>query len=122
MVNTYRKGLRVERKVIEYLAREGYIVARVEKLNKFSKTKDLFGLFDIIAINEKDIRLIQVTTQRPHLHEPYIEFAKKYPNLTIEQYIYKGRNIFIVYTYPNLMKRTIYIMSNIQSPLFAQQG
>ncbi|MHA1344372.1 MAG: hypothetical protein ACTSQG_10315 [Promethearchaeota archaeon] len=99
MVNTYRKGLRLERKVKEYLESLGFLVARVESINKYKKTKDLFNLFDLIAINKYIIKFIQVTSTKPHPHKKYIDFYKKYKSALIYQFVYKKNNVFDVYFY-----------------------
>lgn len=84
-MNTYRKGLRIERKAKDFFQRLGYLVARVERLNRYGKSKDLFNLFDLIAINEKEVRLIQ-TNARKRRHREYMEFASKYPCVKVEQF------------------------------------
>ncbi len=48
MVNTYRKGYRLEKKVMEIFELVGYTCWRA-KITRFGKN-DFFGCFDIIAI------------------------------------------------------------------------
>jgi hypothetical protein len=53
------KGNRNVRKTIKALTEQGFRAEKVEYRSRFH-THDLFGLFDVLAINEKVIRLIQV--------------------------------------------------------------
>ena len=62
----------------------GYLVDTVEKTGRFHKQKDLFGLFDIFCIRKGVAVLIQVTSNKPHKHNDYQEFSKKYHNNGIE--------------------------------------
>ena len=60
------------------LEKEGWLVGKVEQGGKFTKIKDLFGLFDLVAIKPGDLHLIQVTCNRPHTHKHYQAFVDKY--------------------------------------------
>ena len=62
---TRAKGLRTVRKTRDYLHEHGFITDTVEKTSKFSKVKDLFGLFDLIAIKMNEILFVQCKTNRP---------------------------------------------------------
>jgi hypothetical protein len=101
MVNTRAKGNRIVRKVKDIFTNNGYLVDVVEKTGKFIKQKDLFGLYDIICISPHKFYLIQVTTNRPHPHKPYIQFQKKYnkTGLKTEQWVWYDRKGFKVFTY-----------------------
>jgi hypothetical protein len=50
----------------------------VEKTGKFIVEKDLYGLFDLVAIRPNQVLFIQVKTNRPAVQQPYIDFSKKY--------------------------------------------
>ena len=90
-MNTRIKGNRIQRKCIELLEDEGFLVDKVEKTGKFQKQKDLFGLFDLIAIKPDVVRLVQVTCNRPHTHKEYLEFSKHYPIASCYQYVWLDR-------------------------------
>ena len=62
MINAKAKGKRNERKTKKYLEARGYLVEAVRN-TKFHHG-DFFGLFDIIAMNEHHIRMVQVKSNR----------------------------------------------------------
>ncbi len=63
MVNTYRKGYRLEKKVMEIFEAVGYKTWRA-KITRFGKN-DFFGCFDIIAIaKEHPTAWIQVKSEK----------------------------------------------------------
>lgn len=101
-MSTRDKGNRVQRKCIEHLEEQGFLVGKVEAGGKFAKVKDLFGLFDLVAIHpNKEINFVQVTTNRPHTHKNFEEFSKKY-NLvgtTYKQYVWYDRKGWKIFTY-----------------------
>ena len=101
MVNTRAKGNRNRRKTITALEKDGYKVAVVERTGRFIKEKDMFGLFDLLAINEYgQIKFVQVSTNKPHTHKPFKEFRNKYgktynvfiPSHHIEQWCWLDGN------------------------------
>ena len=78
-----RKGLRTQRKCVQYYLDEGWTVEVVERTHKFAKIKDLFNLFDILAIKERGesepiVAFIQVKTNQPATQKRYKEWATKY--------------------------------------------
>lgn len=93
-MNSRVKGNRARRKCIQELQELGFAVDVVEKTSRFSKQKDMFGLFDLVAIHPDGLPgFIQVTVNRPHPHKKYKEFAKVYPFITVHQWVwvdYKG--------------------------------
>lgn len=91
-----RKGNRSRLKAIKQLEEMGWLVDVVEKTSKWAKEKDLFSLFDLIAIQRGTIKLIQISTNKNHPHKAFSEFNEKYGNnnLSIEQWIYKDRKGF----------------------------
>mgnify|MGYP001562519195 CR=1 FL=1 len=97
-MKTRVKGNRIRRKCIEYLEKTGWLVDVVEKTGKFVKVKDLFGLFDLIAIKEGAVIFIQVTSNTPHNHHKLKEFRKKH-SIFIEQFVWKDRKGFDIYLY-----------------------
>lgn len=79
MVNTRAKGNRNRRKIIDLLEKQGYRVAIVERTGRFIKEKDMFGLFDLVAINKYgDIKFVQVATNKPHSHKAFKQFRNDY--------------------------------------------
>jgi len=111
-MNAKVKGNRVQLKCIKLLESEGYLVGKVEQHGKFVKEKDLFGLFDLIAIKEYDIMFVQVTCNKPHSHKKYLEFSKKYPQVgrscyfQMVHYDRKGWKVF------NYVKGKKYLVDN----------
>jgi hypothetical protein len=82
MINTTVKGWKNRKRAIDYWVGKGYEVDTVEKTGKYQKVKDMFGLYDIICICDIGLMLfVQVTSNRPHSHKPYIEFGKKYSRI-----------------------------------------
>ena len=98
---TRAKGWRTVRKGRKLLEEAGYLTDTVEKTSKFAKQKDLFGLFDIIAICPEQLAMIQFTTNKNHPHQKYVNFAKKYGNekVWIEQWVWEDFKGFYVWSY-----------------------
>jgi hypothetical protein len=110
MVQTRRKGNTNRRKAINILEENGWQVDVVEKVGKWIKQKDMFSLFDLCCIkrfsdelrpfsDEKkfqypvQVAFVQIATNKPHSHKPFIAFSKKYhdPRLLIAQIVFKDR-------------------------------
>ena len=109
-MNSRQKGNRTVRKGIEILLNCGYIVDTVEKHGRFTKYKDLFskwfednnfkGGFDVIALNEYRIRLIQFKTNQPGSLLPYKAFASVFGNVVYtELWCWKNRKGFVIYKF-----------------------
>ena len=97
MVNTYLKGWRTVRKGRNKLEEDKWVTADVENKGRFIKEKDLFGLFDVIAIKAGKTKLIQFKTNRMPSFKPYLKFAKDYPQFDVEIWCwvnYKGWRIW----------------------------
>jgi hypothetical protein len=92
-----QKGRRTVTKAIQFFHDKGMIVDEVELGGRFRKSKDLFaGLctkcwhmdcgcsestfdgFDLIAMDGKNVWLVQIKTNRPPSQKSYILFAKKF--------------------------------------------
>ena len=57
-----KKKANLTKRSIDLLRSEGWIVDRVEHWNSYSKrSKDLFGLFDILAVKDGVVKAVQVT-------------------------------------------------------------
>ena len=90
-MNTYQKGMRTVRRGRKKLESEGWITADVESKGKFIKNKDLFGLFDVIAIKPGRTKLIQFKTNRMPVMKEYIEFSKVYKQFEVEVWCWYDR-------------------------------
>lgn len=97
-----QKGNRNIRKVIERYKEElsrDWKIDRVERTAKWIKEKDMFGLFDLVAVAPKGhVHLIQVKTNRPPTQQPFRDFASKYASHKVKVkcftwYDYKGWRI-----------------------------
>ena len=76
------KGNRTQRKAIELLEQAGWEVGKCELGGKFAKERDLFGLFDLVALKKDELpRFIQVKTNKPMTQKPLKDFSKKYDNI-----------------------------------------
>ena len=82
-MNTRAKGSNNERKAVKILEEFGYLTYRVPGSTKFNLNVDVFHLFDIIALKNKDKRWIQVKTNRKIYGkqlEPFKAFKDAYCN------------------------------------------
>jgi hypothetical protein len=86
-----RKGNRSRNLAKKELEKQGWLVDVVEKTSKWAKEKDLFSLFDLIALKPRKIMLIQINTNTPKTHKPFQEFANKYASeeILIQQMTHK---------------------------------
>ena len=74
-----QKGNRTQLKAIKYFEKKGFLVDKVEKTGKFHKQKDLFGLFDLIAIDQLGPIFIQVKTNSTDgMVNKLKKFSKRY--------------------------------------------
>lgn len=95
-MNARKKGNRIRLKCKKMLEANGYSVEIVEKTSRWVKQKDLWGLFDLIAIRPNVTKLIQCkTNQKPNL-QPFNDFKQKYPQFDVEVYIWFDRKGFTV--------------------------
>ena len=61
-MNRTQKGKLIEQKAQEIIAQEGYWIEKARRA-KF-QPQDLFGCWDLLAVGKKEIRFIQVSTER----------------------------------------------------------
>ena len=95
MINRRAKGNRIERKVVEHLERQGFLVYRVRgSSNRFNLNNDIFGLYDILAIKPNETRLIQVKSSQKPILKPFADFKAKYPQFNVEIWVWKNRKGF----------------------------
>jgi Holliday junction resolvase-like predicted endonuclease len=57
-----KKGQKIEKLAYDFLKKEKYLVWKPVRVKFHSQ--DIFGLFDIIALNKKELKLIQVQKER----------------------------------------------------------
>jgi len=89
-MNRVGKGSRNELKAKKLLENLGYLV---EKRMGGRFSHDFFGLYDLIAISENDMRLVQVKTgarEKPELRRK-IKAHKVAGNVTKEVWVFKDR-------------------------------
>jgi hypothetical protein len=77
----------------------GWLVDVIEKTGKWIKIKDCYGLFDLIAINNRAVSLIQVASNSPHPHKYMMAFKAKYPIVHVVQYVKMDRAGIVCYYY-----------------------
>ena len=102
MVSAARaKGLRTQRKGLEYYEAQGYKIDKVELGGKYAESKDLFGLFDAVGVRGSCVLFVQFTTNQPHTHGPYQDFARLhgYSNILVEQLVWYDRKGWVLYKY-----------------------
>ena len=105
-INTKAKGNLRQRMLIARLEAEGWLVGKVEQGGKFTKVKDLFGLFDLAALKPRNLQLIQVTCNTPHTHKHYQAFVDKYL-IKAYQWVYMDRKGWKQFIYkPHKNKET----------------
>lgn len=99
--NKRAKGLRNQKKIIDELENDGWLVAVVERTGRFIKVKDMFGLFDLVAIKKHKVKFIQASTNVPHTHKHLLSFAIQFAhkNLEIIQFTWFDRRGFKVFNY-----------------------
>ena len=91
MVNTRAKGARTVKRGREALEAEGWLTDTVEKTGRFRKDKDLFSLFDVIAIKPMRTKLIQFKTNRMPTYKPFKDFAATYQQFEVEIWCWRDR-------------------------------
>lgn len=106
-MNTRNKGNRNQLKVIKHFDQLGWLVDKVEVGGKFAKSKDLFGLFDLVAIKDGIVKFIQVTTNRPHTHKKYQSFCDTWSH-GCEQWVWYDRQGWkLFYYFPHLKRGVV---------------
>jgi hypothetical protein len=102
------KGSKNVRRAMNLLEHGGWLVGKCELGGKFTKEKDLYGLYDLVCTIPNIVMYVQVTSNKPHAHWKYQEFADKYagPNLIVVQLVWVDGVGFTEYRYyPNGPKR-----------------
>lgn len=100
MINTVRKGYKVERECEEILKRNGYKTYRAVR-TKFNHI-DIFGLFDVIAVSTTHVRLIQCKCNGISIDDKNNILNFKCPNsISKEAWIHEDREGFTKIIYFN---------------------
>ena len=118
-----QKGNRSVAKCTSILTSLGYRVENVENTRRFAKQRDLFNLYDLIAIHKENPPcLIQITSNRPHVHKLYLEFAGDYAkHFCILQMVVVDRQGFIAYIYHSNNTKTIVDGRKISTQEFTEK-
>jgi hypothetical protein len=108
-MNTRRKGNTARHKCIVKFNQDGWATSIVERTGKFIMEKDCFGVGDVLAFKKaisKDtgkfatqVKIIQTTSNRPHSHKLYVDFANRFPGILLEQWVKMDRKGWKVYKY-----------------------
>lgn len=100
VVKKKEKGQRTLRRCFQdFFQSDNFLVGTVEKSGLYGE-KDLFGLFDFVYIDREFgvANFCQVTTNKPHSHKKFLEFASEWI-ADIEQYVWYNRKGWRVFTY-----------------------
>lgn len=96
------KGNRNVRRCINFYEEElekDWKIDRVERTARYIKEKDLYGLFDLVAVAPGGwVHFVQVKSNTPATQQPFKDFAKKYASrrvyvIVMTWYDYKGWRI-----------------------------
>lgn len=89
-INKRKRGIRIEKKAFEILKKKKYLVWRPARIKFFSQ--DIFGVFDIIALNKNELKLIQVQKERkrPYKIKPILKIPLP-KKITYELWVYKSK-------------------------------
>jgi len=80
MTNPRAKGSRTERRAKKELELCGWNVYRVPGAIRFNKGVDLFGLWDLLALKDKQRKWIQCKTNKWVNLRPFQAFKREYGN------------------------------------------
>lgn len=94
-MNYTRKGKRIVKLCVDMFRSMNYIAENVEKPTKFQK-KDLFTLFDVIALSPARVVFVQVRSNRIPTKTPYLKFQKAFMNVDVELWVWHDRQGFEV--------------------------
>lgn len=107
-MNRHAKGSRTALKAKDWLKKRGYLVEKVERVGRHLVSKDLFSLFDIIALKPDSLLFIQVKTNRTDTHLKYKLFSEAYPNIIIWQMVWMDRCGWRIFEYEKGKYRLIF--------------
>jgi len=86
-VQRRKRGQRIEKIAFDYLKEKKFLVWKPVRVKFHSQ--DIFGLFDLIALNKKELKLIQVQKQRKRLYKVKEIFKLSKPKkISYELWVY----------------------------------
>ena len=90
MASTRQIGRKKERRTRDWLEELGYKVCLTPMPTRWQKEQDMFGLWDLIAVDSDQVRFIQVKSRKIYGKEliKYNEFPCP-PNCTKEVWVWK---------------------------------
>jgi len=90
-INRRRRGLKIERLAFEELQMKKFLVWKPPKV-KF-QSQDILGLFDLIALNKTELKLIQIQKgrNRPYKTNKILKLPKP-KNVCFELWVYDVKN------------------------------
>ena len=90
-INRRRIGLKIERLAFEELRIKKFLVWKPPKV-KF-QSQDILGFFDLIALNKKELKLVQVQKgrNRPYKTNKILKLPKP-KNISFEIWVYDVKN------------------------------
>lgn len=88
--NKKKKGQKIEKIVFDFLKKKKYFVWKPVRVKFHSQ--DIFGLFDIIALNKKELKLIQVQKDRKRPYKVKKIFKLPKPRkISYELWVYDNK-------------------------------
>jgi len=85
-----KRGLKIEKIAFDELKRKKFLVWKPVRVKFHSQ--DIFGLFDLIALNKKELKLIQVQKERKRLYKNKKILKLPRPKkISYELWIYKPK-------------------------------
>jgi Holliday junction resolvase-like predicted endonuclease len=89
-VQRRKRGQRIEKIAFDYLKKKKYLVWKPVRVMFHSQ--DIFGLFDLIALNKKELKLIQVQKERKRPYKVKKIFKLPKPKkISYELWIYNPK-------------------------------
>lgn len=87
-INRRRLGLQIEKLACDQLKQQEYLVWKPVRVRFHSQ--DIFGIFDVIALSEKELKLIQVqmNRNRPYKNRNFIKLPKP-KKISFELWVFK---------------------------------
>jgi Holliday junction resolvase-like predicted endonuclease len=90
-VQRRKRGLRIEKLAVDCLKKNKFLAWKPIRVRFHSQ--DIFGLFDIIAINKKELKLIQVQKERKRPYKIKKIFKLKIPKkVSFELWVYNSKD------------------------------
>ncbi len=89
-VQKRKRGQRIEKIAFDFLKKKKFLVWKPAKVKFHSQ--DIFGLFDLIALNKNELKLIQVQKQRKRPYKTKKIFKLPRPKkISYELWVYDNK-------------------------------